>query len=209
MKFDKKRLLILGGAVLLLIAAVLFWREYEDTDGWAPLPEETAYQGSEFSFSYPRGYSLQEYARGVVSLGTKTDDTRTSLVEVVRYRHDPDVATPASFQAFVNRQALALCGSDDATFIISCSNPVATSTEFGGEYEGSALTLTMTRTNAAGETTREDFGPIYVFNTTPEVTAEDPLRYEAIFVYPSLEAVRAGTSTPALVEQVARSIVIE
>ena len=209
MKFDKRRLLILGGAVLLLIAAVLLWREYEDTDGWAPLPEETAYQGSEFSFSYPRGYSLEEYVRGVVSLGMRSEDERTSLVEVVRSRHDPDVAAPASFQAFVNRQALALCGSDDAAFAISCSNPVSTTTPFGGEHEGIALTLTMTRTNAAGETSTEPFGPIYVFNTTQEVTAEDPLRYEAIFVYPSLEALRAGTSTPALVEQVARSIVID
>lgn len=206
MTFDKKRIYILAGAVLVFAIAALIWWQYEETDGWAPLPVETSYQSPEFAFSYPREYSLEEYARGVVSLGTEINDERVSLVEVVRYRHDPDTATPVSYEAFVTRQVLALCGSDDAALIISCSNPVATSSPYGGAFEADEITLTMTRTNAAGEKITEPFGPIYVFNTTQAATAEDPLRYEATFVYPSLEAVRAGTSTPALTELIARSL---
>lgn len=204
MTFDKKRILILAGTVLVFALAALIWWEYEDTDGWAPLPDETTYQSSAFSFSYPRIYTLEEYARGVVSVGTEIEGERVSLVEVVRYRQDPDTATPVSYETFVTRQLLALCGSDDAALMISCSNPVATSSSYGGAFETDEITLTMTRTNAAGEKTTEPYGPIYVFNTTEAATAEDPLRYEATFVYPSLEAVRAGTSSPALVQEIAR-----
>ena len=201
----KYKLFIGIGAVVLL--AVL---AFATQDVWKPLPEMTTYHDNGFSFEYPRVNNAEEYAPGAVIVGTAGDEGLSPLVEVIRYQSDPDTALPATFDAYVRKQALALCGSDGSVERLSCTDVVATPYTSAQGLEGQELSLTLVRTNLAdGTTATETFAPIYVFNTTrPVEDAEDRFRYRAVFVYPSFASVISGTASPALLAQIIDSLLI-
>lgn len=201
----KHRLFIGIGAVVLLAAAAFF------TQGlWKPLPENTTYYDSSFSFEYPRMNNAEEYAPGAVAVGSTNEGVFNPFVEVVRYQSDRDVALPATFDAYVERQATALCGSDGPVESLSCTDVVSAPYTSAQGLTGQELSLTLLRTNLeSGTTTTEVFAPVYVFNLTrPVEDPEDVSRYRALFVYPSFSSVASGNVSPALLSQIIDSLLI-
>lgn len=206
MTLTPRRKLIAGiAAAVLLVGTVLFLTE----DTWLPDPANVSYRDQNFSFDYPREYKTQEFARGTVIVGDKQSNIFTPLVEVIVYQSDPDATLPPTFDTYMNRQALALCGSDSVEKI-TCSNIIATPYTSSQGLLGQELSLTLTRENLeSGTSTTETFGPVYVFNTTRFVAdPADTLRYRAIFVYPSFASVVAGSTSPELLTKVLDSLTI-
>jgi len=199
------QLLIRIAIVVLIVIGIA----YLSRDLWNPLPDDTTYQDSGFSFTYPRLYDANDYDAGTVIIGETIDDTFSPLVEVVRYESDRDVALPATFDAYVKKQAQALCGSDGAESI-TCTNVVATPYTSAQGLIGQELSLTLTRKSLeTGSTATSTFGPVYVFNTTrPIEEPTDTLRYRAVFVYPSFASVITGSTSPALLTSVIDSLTI-
>lgn len=202
---DRKTLII--GAVLLLVIIAGIGFAVSEIDG--PVADDTQFLGNDFSFTYARAYQLQEPDGGVVVLGKEDETGFNPLLGVVRYKSDPQSPLPASFDAFVKTQARHLCGSDGPIEDVKCSNPQAEPYTTASSTAGLKLSMTLTRTNlTSGTTTTSTYEPLYAFNVTQPATVERPLRYEAVFVYPTLQAVLAGTSTPALMDQVMNSLAI-
>lgn len=202
----KKKLFIgIGAAVLVLIGAAFLSR-----DLWIPLPDNTTYRASDFSFVYPRANVAKEYANAAVGVGTMNETEYNPLVEVIRYKSDEDVALPANFTAYVERQARALCGSDGSVESLKCTDVVSVPFESASGLVGQELTLTLVRTSLAdGTVTNDTFGPVYVFNTTEPTDPTDPtdtLRYSAVFVYPAFASVAAASTSPALLTQIIDSL---
>lgn len=202
---SKHKLLIGIGAVVLALLVVFLTR-----DLWTPLPETTTYHNNSFSITYPREYTAKEYSSSSVVVGNAEGDLFDPLVEVVRYESDRDVALPVSFDAYIERQAMALCGSDGPIEDLACTDAVRAPYTSPQGLTGQELTLTLLRTNLeSGTTTTETFGPIYVFNTTPPVESpEDTLRYRAIFVYPSFSTLIAGRAEPLLLTKIIDSLTL-
>jgi len=197
MQTIKKYRYIIAVAVLILAGIGIILLTHQ------PLPETTNFKSGPFSFSYSRGYDVNEYASGVVSVGHGNKQIFSPLVEVDRYQSDPDEALPASFDVFMKKQAAALCGADGPKESISCTQVGVADYTSAKSLVGKQLTLTLVKKNlSTGTTTSESYGPMYVFNTTASSTPDSPLRYSAIFVYPSLAAFLAGTSSPALEQQI-------
>lgn len=201
----RHKLLIGIGAALLIIGMTI----YLTRDLWMPIPDNTTYRDSNFSFVYPRVYETKEYAAGTVTVGDTIDDVFRPLVEVIRYESDRDVALPATFDAYIKRQAQVLCGSDGAESVTCTDVLVAPYTSAQG-LVGQELSLTLNRKNLiSGTTTTATFGPVYVFNTTrPVENPSDTLRYRAIFVYPSFASVVSATTSPALLTQIIDSLAL-
>lgn len=202
---QKHRLFIRIGIVVL----ILIGTAYLTRDLWIPLPDDTTYQDSGFSFTYPRVYDAKDYDAGTVIVGETLDNAFNPLVEVVRYESDRDVALPATFDAYVKNQAQALCGSDGAESI-TCTNAIATPYTSAQGLTGQEFSLTLNRKNLeTGITATSTFGPVYVFNTTrPLENPTDALRYRAVFVYPSFASVTSASTSPALLTQVIDSLLI-
>lgn len=200
-----KLLIGIGAAVLLVGLAV-----YMTRDLWNPPPDNTRYHDSSFTFVYPRVFNAEEYDAGAVGIGESNEGTFTPLVEVVRYQSDPDVALPVSFDAYVRKQALALCGSDGSGESLTCTDLATVPYTSTQGLEGQELSLTLQRKNLeSGTTTTETFAPVYVFNTTrPVEDPEDTLRYRALFVYPSFTSAAAGNTHPELLAQIIDSLLI-
>lgn len=200
----QKLLIGIGAAVLVVGTAIYLSRDF-----WIPLPDNTTYNDSNFSFVYPRVYDTKEYNSGAVIVGETADSVFSPLVEVVRYESDRDVALPATFDLYVKKQAQALCGSDGLESV-TCTNVVATPYTSAQGIAGQELSLTLNRKSLeTGVTATSTFGPVYVFNTTRPV--EDPLdtlRYRAVFVYPSFASVISASTSPALLAQVIDSLTL-
>lgn len=204
----KQKLLIgVGAAVVLLILAAFLSR-----DLWTPLPDNTTYRDSNFSFEYPRALVAREYANAAVGIGTGSGIDFAPLVEVIRYQNDQDVALPATFDVYIERQARALCGSDGPIESLICTDVVATPYTSTQGLVGQELNLTLVRTNLAdGTVTNDTFGPVYVFNVTDPADTTDPtdtLRYSSIFVYPAFASVATGSTSPTLLTQIIDSLQI-
>lgn len=168
-----------------------------------PLPETTDFKSSTFSFTYPRTYFAKEYAAGVVSIGIGNDETIVPYIEVSRYKSDPESAQPKSFDEFIKRQAGALCGADGPIESVMCTQVGETPYTNANGEDGVKLDLTLVRKNLKTATTSTStYGPMYVFNVTPKPTADSPLHYAAVFIYPSLSAFLHGTTTPELEQQI-------
>ncbi len=202
----RHKLLIGIIGVLLLVGLVVYMTQ----DLWNPPPENTTYQDSGFSFMYPRIYTAEEYDSNAVGIKEKTDGVVTPLVEVIRYQSDPDVALPASYDMFVERQALALCGSDGPVEGLTCTDLVRTPYTSAQGLVGEELSLTLKRTNfESGTTTSETYAPLYVFNATlPMEDPEDTFRYRAVFVYPSFSTAASGNTNLELLAQIIDSLLI-
>jgi hypothetical protein len=198
MKFFQRYRFWIAGAIVIIVGAALAVWGYQKAH---PLPEYTYFKTADFNFSYPRAYSAQEYARSVVSVGNPTNDGLEHLVEVVRYQNDPDVPTPESFDTFMKRQAAALCGTDGPIESITCTEVGVTPFTFPAGMQSQKLDLAMVRKNLkSGTTTDATFGPIYVIDTTASSTPDRPLRYSAIFIYPSMQAFLKGKTSPDLMK---------
>lgn len=199
-----KLLIGIGAAVLAVGIAI-----YLSRDMWIPLPDDTTYHDSSFSFVYPRIYNAEEYAAGSVVVSSVEDDVTRPLVEVVRYESDRDVALPATFDAYIKKQAQALCGSDGIESV-TCTEVLITPYENAQGYIGQELSLTLNRKNLeSGTTTTSTFGPVYVFNTTrPADDPTDTLRYRAVFVYPAFASVLSGGTSPELLAQIIDSLTL-
>jgi hypothetical protein len=194
------------GAVFIIFVLIAI---YGSRTMWLPVPDDTTYHDVGYSFTYPRLYHISEYGIGVASLGRPFGDTYTPLVEVVQYDSDPDVALPKSYDAFVMKQAIDICGSDSSVESITCTATSTTRYTSAQGLSGKELMLTLTRKNlVTSTTTKMAYGPFYGFNMTPKPTKDSPLRYRVLLVYPSLEAFVAGTSSPKLLQTVIDSLVI-
>lgn len=205
MTLTLRKKILIGIAAALLVGLGLYLTQ----DTWVPDPANISYNDKNFSFTYPREFKIQEFARGTVIVGDKQSDIFNPLVEVMLYQSDPDAALPATFDAYMNRQALALCGSDSVEKI-TCSDVIATPYTNAQGLLGQQLSLTLTRENLeTGTTTTETFGPLYVFNTTRFVAdPADTFRYRAIFVYPSFASVVGANTSPALLTHILDSLTI-
>lgn len=202
----RHKLLIGIAGALLLVGLIVYMTQ----DLWNPPPDNTTYHDSAFSFVYPRVYSAEEYDSNAVGIKEKTEGVVTPLVEVIRYQSDPDVSLPASYDVFVERQALALCGSDGPVEGLTCTDLVRTPYTSAQGLVGEELSLTLERTNLeSGTTTTETFAPVYVFNATrPIEDLEDTFRYRAVFVFPSFSTAASGNMNSALLAQIIDSLLI-
>lgn len=202
--FEKNRFLI-AGVIVVIVGVILLIMGYQ---AFKPLPDNTDLKTRFFSFSYPRIYDVEEYAPGVVTLGHDKGDAFEPLVEINRYQSDPESALPASFDAFMKRQAAALCGADSSIESVICTEVGVTAYTSPKGAVGQKLGLTLVRKNLkSGTTTSSTYGPMYVFNTTD--TSTTTTRYSGIFIYPSLAAFLNGTTSPAIMDQVLNTFVLE
>lgn len=195
--------------LLAIIVVVLGVNHYIRTRPGPILTEVSSFQSGNFTFEYPRTYEAKEYATGVVSLGENYQNAGfIPLVDIVRYKSDPDVAAPVSFDAFVKKQLGSLCGSDSAGFTITCTNPVVAEYTTGST-KGEVVNMTLTKKNlTTGTTSTSTYGPIYVFNSTD--TTATPIRYQGVFVYPTFSSfVLVGTTSPAFIESVATTLKLD
>ncbi len=209
MNLPKDRKFKLAAAVVIVLGIILLIIGYVAT---RPLPDLTDFKSRYFAFTYPREFDIKEYSPGEVSVGHTNGQALMPLVLVNRYQSDPDVAAPESFDAFMKRQASALCGNDDSVESVTCTEVAVTPYESPLGSTGQKLDLTLVRKNlTSGTTTSETYGPIYVFNTTATSTAstsaatttpEEPLRYSAVFIYPALSAFLISSTSPELLNQV-------
>lgn len=199
----RARVLALVLAVFVILGAVLWF-----SDSLTPLPDTTEYRGAGYSFSYPRAFGLEEYGRDAASVGERGEDRIVPLVDVAIYRNDPDTPPPATYAAFLDQQARNLCGSDGGGEAVTCSDVVAERYVSPRGYIGQRLSMTLTRRNlASGTTTVGAFAPIYAFDLTQgQATTSLQSRYEALFVYPSLESQLAGTANPDLLATIIGSL---
>ncbi|HVW71844.1 MAG TPA: hypothetical protein VHB93_01680 [Candidatus Paceibacterota bacterium] len=196
------------GLLAVIVIGLGVWH-YEDTRPGPILTELSTFHSGNFTFVYPRTYEAKEYATGVVSVGENYQNAGfIPLVDVVRYKADPDVAQPVSFDAFMKKQVTALCGSDDSTQSITCTNPVVKPYTSTSGVAGSEVNVTLTKKNlSTGAVTTATYGPIYVFNSTD--TTSTPVRYQGVFVYPTFSSfILVGTTSPAFVESLATTIAI-
>jgi hypothetical protein len=200
---SKKKLILTVIAVLVVGGLVYFFRDH-----LIPPPAETRYEGAGYSFVYPRTYDLVEYSRNAVGLW-KDGRPATQQVEVVIYRNDPDQAVPTSYQAFVEAQAINLCGTDSGTEKVECSEVISIATTTAQGYVGQQLGMTLTRTNLiSGTTTIGALEPIYVFDLAQGRPADATgYRYKALFVYPSVSTALMEGGNKKLIEQIAGTLV--
>lgn len=200
MHFLKKNRLSVAAVLVIILGLGIAYLTYSYLN---PLPETTAFKSTHYTFEYPRAYTAREYATGVVSIGKENGDVLTPYIEVNLYQSDPDEKTPVSFDAFIKRQAGLLCGADGPVESITCTEVGVTPYTNPLGEDGSKLDLTLVRKNLkTGTTTSSTYGPFYVFNTSATPTADSPLRYSAVFIYPSLSAFIDGTTTPVLEQQI-------
>jgi hypothetical protein len=207
---QKYRYYVIAAAVV--VVALLAWGGYylaHHKHILAPLPETTEFRSGNFSFTYPRIVSAKEYDDGVVSVGGNYNGVFIPLVDVVRYKSDPQSAAPANLTAFVTKQAQALCGGDTAGERISCGSPVVTEYTSPSGLQGQEISLTLTKANTTtGTSTSTTFAPIYVFD--PHIipaSVDGPARYDAIFVYPTFSSFLAtGTSSPELIGEIVTNL---
>lgn len=206
MHIEKRQAYALG-AIIILILAAGGWYLYTHRQG--PLPDTSMYRGRSFNFIYPRIDEFKEYTSTAVSVGKQVKDVYDPAVEVVLYKNDPDTALPASYEAFVQKQALALCSSDGPAEELSCSAPLSETFVTRSGVTGEKRSFTLTRTNlTSGTTTTMTFAPVYTFNRSTAATADSPLRYAAVFVYPSVPGMLAGTASSQLIDQIVNSLTL-
>lgn len=190
----RSRSLIIAAIALVLVGILL----YAFADDLKPVPNETEYKGAGFSFMHSTDYRLVEYSRNAASIVDRDGDESRPIVEAVVYRNDRDTAAPPSYRAFVEQQALSLCGADNGVENVTCSAVTLATTTTAGGHVGQRLSMTLTRTSlSAGTTTVGAFEPIYVFNLgASDAPSPTGPRYKALFIYPSLSAVLAGSTDP-------------
>lgn len=206
MDFLKKNRIRIAIALVIVLGIGIILLTF---GSFGPLPDTTTFRSSYFSFDYPRTYAAQEYSSGEVSVGIQNGAVVMPYIEVNRFQSDPDVALPASFGAFLKRQAAALCGADGPNESITCTQVGETPYTSPTGMEGQMLNLTLVRKNLKTATTSSStYGPFYVFNTTPPATSDAPLRYSAVFVYPALSAFLDGTTTPELMQQIMNTLTL-
>ena len=183
--------LIIGGAILgVVLLGTLGYLIYDAT---RPVPDNATFRTNFYAFDYPREYRVEEYDSGVISIGEEDrDGTFQPLVEVVRYQNDLDAPQPASFAAFVSGQLVNLCGTDEPNEEVSCAAVPGVPYQNPAGFQGQQFDLALTRNGEA-----VPFGPIYVYDIT-DPDQEAPIRYSALVIYPSLDAVKKGLDTATL-----------
>lgn len=199
------RIPVIAGAVALI--ALIAAGAYVYDKMAHPLPETVTFRSTHFSFDYPREYTVVEYDSGVVSVGKEEKGKFQPLVEVIRYQNDKNaISKPASFAAYLRPQLLNLCGTDEPNQFVACTEPEGVPYQSPTGFTGQQFDMQLVKTDMAlGTTTPLAFGPIYVFNvTTPE--QEPPIRYSAIVVYPSVDAVKKGLETRELKELIMQTL---
>lgn len=194
MQPTRKQFLLIGAGVLAV--ALIGFGVHALYTQMHPLPEYTTFRSSHYSFEYPRAYRIEEYASGVISVGTETEEGFQSLVEVVRYQNDREAPRqPRSYAEFLNTQLLYLCGGDEPNQEVACAEPAGVAYQSPTGFQGQQFDLTLMRTDTVTDTTTSyAFGPVYAFDITDE-GQEPPVRYTTLIVYPSLDAVRKGIDT--------------
>lgn len=190
----RTRSLILAAVALVIVGILL----YAFADDLKPVPNETEYKGAGFSFMHSTDYRLVEYSRNAASVVEQNGNETRPLVEAVVYRNDRDTAAPPSYRAFIEQQALSLCGADNGVENVTCSAVTMATTTTANGHVGQRLSMTLTRTSlSAGTTTVGAFEPIYVFNLgASDAPSPTGPRYKALFIYPALSAILAGETDP-------------
>ncbi|MDB5189743.1 MAG: hypothetical protein JWN49_69 [Parcubacteria group bacterium] len=194
------------GAILIIFILIAIYGSRRD---WMPIPDNTTYHDVDFSFTYPRVFHVDEYGVDVASVGKPFGDTYTPLVEVVRYENDPDEKLPATYLDFIKKQALNLCGTDGSVESITCTAADVKPYVSKKGLQGQELSLTLVRKNLkTATTTSSQYGPFYVFNITPQPAKGETFRFRSLFIYPSIDAFVAGTSSPELLQNVVDTFLI-
>jgi len=203
----KYRWFIAGGLIVLILIAV--GAHYAFKKPPPPIDAPSEFKSANFSFTYPRLFTAVERTDGAVALGGKVGDSFIPLVDVVRYKTDPDAPAPASFETFAARQAQALCGSDAEGVSLACTSPVTKVYTTPAGLVGEEMSLTLVARNLkSGTTTSSTYGPVYIFNTSQKPDPGEAVSYQAVFVYPDFYSFTLASSSAALVPDVAATLVI-
>jgi hypothetical protein len=215
MNFIKKYVWYVVGLVVIVVGGFLLLQGTGGKGGGggnSTVPDLTEISSGNFSFAYPTVLQTKEYAPGVVSVGGVYKNAGfISLVDVVHYKSDLQSATPASFDAYMKKQALAFCGSDSTTTAGACSNPTEVAYTSPSGVSGFKLTLAFSRKNpTTGKTEASTYGPIYVFNTSKPPATGEKLRYEGVFIYPTFSTyLLLGTSSPDVMNPIVANLKIQ
>ncbi|HEX5774530.1 MAG TPA: hypothetical protein VFY28_01030 [Candidatus Paceibacterota bacterium] len=201
-------LTILFLSVLVAAAAVAVWYSFGMPGFGASPPNESEYRNTRFdySFTYPRTLSLNEYSVRYVTLSTQKGEILHDVLTTAVMRTG-EGTTPVSFDAFVRSQLPPLCAADIADAELECPTvreAIPFTTASG--IEATAYTLDLiVRATDGGESETKVFGPVYAY----DLTGNDPgSGMTVLFVYAPAIRVTEDTADQALVESVARSLTL-
>ncbi len=198
--------------VLAVIAIAAGFYFFHGAPAPRPMPASVTFESGKFAFAYPGAYEVKEYASGVASVGgTHTAGSAfIPLIDVVQYKSDLQSTAPASFDAFVRKQAQALCATESLTEAISCTDLVETAYTNGQGFPGKKIMFTLVRKNLkTAAVTKSTYGPIFVFDVTAKPGPGEATRYQGVFVYPTFSTFVLVPGTGDLVEGIASAIVLK
>lgn len=198
-------------SVVAIVAAVVLGFYLFDSIP-KPLPETVTFSSGNFSFDHALAFQTREYAKGVVAVGGSqtSADAFIPLIDVVEYKHDLQSAAPASFDAFVARQAKALCAADSSTETVACTDMVEKPFVTAAQLPGKEVSFTLIRTTVkTGAVAKSTFGPIFVFNTTEAPEPGEKSRYKGVFIYPTFSTFLLAPGTADFVRDIATTLVIQ
>lgn len=161
------------------------------------------YYGSEFSFTYPLGYELQEDANDRLSVGSTTQSGFVSVIDMTR------IAVPAGttdYDAYVREQILRVCATDGVAERTHCTaveseEKIKTATDESAQV----YRLTLVREVPGQEPQTLSFGPLYVYLIGPIESGEGQ-SFEALIIHPSLTSVLTGAIDETLLTRVNDSV---
>lgn len=161
------------------------------------------YYDSEFSFTYPLGYELEESSNEKLSIGSTTQGGFSSVVELTRL---PVPVETTNFDEYMRAHILEVCASEGAGVQTHCTavaseSKVKTATDENAQvYE-----LTLVRESAGQEPETFAYGPLYVYLIGP---SEDGATksFEALIVHPSLTSVLTGSADQTLLSRINDSV---
>lgn len=201
-------LTILFLAVLGIVAATALWYSFGLPGFGTPPPNESEYRNTQFdySFSYPRKLSLNEYSLRYITLSTQKGEILHEMLAAAVLRTG-EGTTPVSFDVFVRSQLPPLCAADIPDAELDCPTireAVPFTTASGVEATAYTLDLVV-RSMDGGESETKVFGPVYAY----DLTSNDPgSEMTVLFVYAPVIRVMEDAADHTLIESVARSLTL-
>jgi hypothetical protein len=161
------------------------------------------YYGSEFSFTYPLGYELEEDAGDTLSIGSTTQSGFASVIDFTRV---PVPTDTADFTAYMREKILEICstqGVGERTYCTAVESEQKVETLKGESAQ--MFRLTLVREVPGQEPQTFSYGPLYVYLIGP-LENDDERTFEALVVHPSITSVLAGNVDQALLTQINDSV---
>jgi hypothetical protein len=202
MSMSKTTILVIA-VILIFIAAVVYALFHLGEVNKREVVNR--YYGSEFSFTYPLGYELEEYDNGSISIGSTTQNGFVSVVDLTIMPLPADVA---NVNEYMREQILTLCAADGPNERISCS-AVESEEKIDTINDESATMyyLTLTREVPGQEPETRSYGPVFVYVIGPDRSGETPI-FSALIVHNPLPATLSGAADMTLLTRINDSLKI-